>query len=74
MNSLNVFAERIKLLRIQSTLTQQQLGEAVGLSKQAINDIEHCRRTTTLDNLVAFANYFNVTTDYLLGLSDDPNS
>ena len=34
-------------------------------------DIEKGKKTTTIDNLVILAQYFKVSTDYLLGLSDD---
>ena len=72
MNSEKIFGERIKALRTNAKLTQFQLGETISLSKQAINDIENGRRTTTLKNLVLLAEFFDVSTDYLLGLSDSP--
>ena len=53
-------------------MTQKQLGDIVGLSMQAVNDIEKGRRDTTLIKLLAIADCFNVSIDYLVGRSDDP--
>ena len=72
MEKLNLFSERLKELRALSNLSQVELGKAIGLSKQTINDIEHNRSKTTLDRAIVIAKYFNVSLDYLCGLSDDP--
>jgi len=73
MENINLFSERLKSLRKLNNLSQIQLGDAVGLSKQAINDIEHGRAKTTLDRVIMFAKFFKVTTDFLLGLSNIAN-
>lgn len=66
------FAQRIYELRRAAGMTQKQLGDIVGLSMQAVNDIEKGRRDTTLIKLLAIADCFNVSIDYLVGRSDDP--
>ena len=66
------FAGRLKKLRLLKGLTQSELGEVVGLKKQAINDIEHARATTVTEKLVTLARYFGVSIDYLVVESDDP--
>lgn len=68
----NIFCERIRSLRISCNLSQQQLGEILGISKPAVSDIERGRRTTTIEKLVEIADYFDVSLDYLVGRSDDP--
>jgi len=68
----NIFGERVKTLRAASKLTQQQLGELVGLSKQAINDIEKGRRGTLVFKAVMIARHLNTTVEYLCGMSDLP--
>lgn len=73
MGSENIFGQRICQLRKTSGMTQKQVGEVVGLSMQAINDIEKGRRDTTQSKLVAFAEFFGVTIDYLVGKSDFPD-
>ncbi|MCL2772373.1 MAG: helix-turn-helix domain-containing protein [Oscillospiraceae bacterium] len=66
----NIFAERVKEMRLSKNLKQIELGNILSLSVQAINDIEKGRKITTFDSLVILAEYFNVSTDWLLGVSD----
>lgn len=66
------FSARLKELRLSKSLSQRALGEVIGLKPQAINDMEHDRVKTTLDRACALADYFDVSLDYLCGLSDDP--
>jgi len=70
MFSKNIFSVRVRELRLSKNLKQIELGKILNLSVQAINDIERGRRTTTFENLCILAEYFNVSADYLLGLSD----
>lgn len=70
-NYLTTFSKRIKLLRTQFNISQQTLGEVAGLSKQAINDIEKGRRTTTITKAILIARYFNTTVEYLAGVTDN---
>ena len=72
MFNQNKFSQRIKELRIGHGLSQEALGDIIGISKPAVSDIERMRRTTTIEKLAELASYFNVSSDYLLGLSDDP--
>ena len=67
-----IFGRRIFQLRKQAGLKQRELGEAVGLSNKAVSTIESGSRGTTIEKLVLLAEYFHVSTDYLLGLTDDP--
>lgn len=69
----NIFGNRVKQLRINSGMSQPQLGEEIGLSKQAINDIEKGRRQTTLEKAIAIAKLFNTTVEYLCGETDNPD-
>lgn len=70
----DLFCQRLKELRQSKKINQTELGQEVGLSMQAVSDIENGRRTTTIDKIIAFADYFNVTLDYLVGRSDDKNT
>ena len=72
MAEQNIFGERIYQLRKAAGLKQKELGEAVGLSHKAISTIEGGTRGTTVDKLMELAYYFHVSTDYLLGITDDP--
>jgi transcriptional regulator with XRE-family HTH domain len=53
-------------------LSQSQLAEKSALQPSAISHFEQERRSPSFDNLRRLANALNVTTDYLLGRSDDP--
>lgn len=66
------FADRLKELRLKSNMSQSAVGEAIGIKKQAINDMEHNRCKTSLDKAIALADYFDVSLDYLVGRSDNP--
>lgn len=66
---LKVFSERLTKLRQKKELTQQQLGEILQIPRVSITRYETAERTPTVDHLVQFAQFFNVPSDYLLGLS-----
>lgn len=68
----NLFPERLKELRKSKNLTQSEIGTLLNVTKIQISDIENGKKSTTIDNLIILSEYFNVSTDYLLGLSDDP--
>jgi len=62
--------KRLRQLREQLNLSPDELGQAVGISRQQIGRYEANRTDATTDTLVKFADFFDVTTDYLLGRSD----
>lgn len=72
MDNQKIFSERVHELRKKRGLSQKELGEAVGLSHKAISTLEGGSRGTTIEKLIALAQFFNVSTDYLLGLTDRP--
>ena len=72
MDKENIFGERVYLFRKQAGLSQKQLGVVLGLSNKAICTMEGGSRGTTIERLVMLAEYFHVSTDYLLGITDDP--
>lgn len=72
MDFQKIFGERIAQRRKELNLTQQQLGEIAGLSKQAINDIEHGRRSTLVIKAIDIARALNTTVEYLGGATDNP--
>ena len=72
------FALRFKMLRTETGLTQNQLIEDFCIkmnrpeftNKASLSQYENAKRIPDVDVLVLWAKYFNVTVDYLLGLSD----
>lgn len=64
--SLALIGERIKKLRREKRVTQEQLGKAVGVSTQAVSKWE-CGGTPDVDVMPRIADYFGVTLDALFG-------
>jgi len=67
-----ILAERLKELRLKKNIKQSELGKIVGLSDNAISDIERGYRLTSIEKLAALADYFDVSVDYLIGRTDNP--
>lgn len=65
-----VFSERLKELREEKELSKQQLAKAIGVSDVAISRWENNLRVPNIINLVSIAKFFDVSADYLIGLSD----
>lgn len=63
-----VFGKRLKEIRKQSHITQQQLGDMVGVTKVSICCYENGTRTPTLETLIDLADSLNVHLNYLLGV------
>ena len=61
---------RIKELRLDRGWTQQQLAEAVGVSRQSINSIERNRYVPSLALALTFSRVFNCPTDKLFALEN----
>jgi putative transcriptional regulator len=59
---------RVKELRIERGWTQQQLAEAVGVSRQSINSIERDRYVPSLPLALTFARVFGCSTDKIFTL------
>ena len=66
------FQERLLNLRKASGLTQKQLALASNLSEIGIKSYEQCKREPAYRQLLALADAFNVSIDYLVGRSDNP--
>ena len=66
------FAERLKEIRVARRLTQKQVYEAVGMSAIGYQRYEYGEREPAYQKLLALADYFDVSLDYLVGRSDDP--
>lgn len=69
--SQEIFAKRIRDLREQHNLTTRMLAEKIGITNAAISYYENCKREPTLTVMKAYAKYFKVTLDYLVGMEDE---
>lgn len=61
------FGQRLRILRTASSMTQNELADRIGATKQAISQYEHGKRTPDLDTLLFLCDLFGVTADYILG-------
>lgn len=62
-----IVGERIRMARKNKGLTQQELGDILGVSKVSICGYENGTRVPTLDNFVQLLDVLEVTPEYLLG-------
>lgn len=63
------FSDRLKYLRCQKKIDQKEFGKNFQLSKQTISAYEKGKAAPSLETLLRIADYFDVTTDYLLDRS-----
>lgn len=66
-----MFGKRLKLLRERNDLTQDQLAKKFNLLKSSISMYENNVRLPNVEIIKDFANYFKVSTDYLLGIEEN---
>lgn len=64
-------SEILKTLRQEDGLTQNQLAKNIGIGQSTIVGYERGDREPTASNLIKYANYFNVSMDYLVGRTDE---
>ena len=69
----SVFASRLSQLRRERAVSQKKAAEALGISQALLSHYEKGIRECGLDFVVRCSEYYNVTTDYLLGVSDSRN-
>ena len=65
-----ILGQRLKELRCEKHLTQREVAEALGLNSVTYLHYEKEQREPPLAVLASMAEYFGVSTDYLLGLTD----
>ena len=68
---LEKFAERLKALRIEKGIKQSEMGDFLGCSSRNYQRIEYGETNVSATILMELADYFGVTTDYLLGRSEE---
>ena len=71
MDIKEVFAQRLIQLREDNNITQQTLADDLEITRQSLSLYEKADRTINIDLLYKIAKYFDVSADYLLGLTDN---
>jgi transcriptional regulator with XRE-family HTH domain len=64
------FCERIKALRIERGLKQREMAKQFGLALSSYQAYEYATRYPEFPGLIAIADFFDVSLDYLVGRSD----
>lgn len=64
------FGERVRNLREDKDLTQSELGEQVNMTQRKSSYIERGKYEPSIDDIVSLCKFFNVSSDYLLGIND----
>lgn len=63
--------ERIRNLREDKDLTQKQIGQLLNMSQTGYNQYEIGKNDIPTKILIKLANFYNTSTDYLLGLTNE---
>ena len=69
---LEGFGKRLKALRNEKKLKQTEMAEIMGITDRQYQRYEYGTREPAFRQLIALADYFDVSLDYLVGRSDDP--
>ena len=64
---------RIKDLREDEDITQKQLADYLNIKQNTYSQYENGQRQIPINALIKLAQYFNTSTDYILGLTNDRN-
>lgn len=70
MDVIEILAKRLKELRQENNYSQYEIADIIGIAQVTYSHYELGRRSVSIQNLVKIAKIYNVSTDYLLGLSD----
>lgn len=66
-----MFLKRLKDLREDSDLLQKQVAVALGITRQQYGLYEKGERQIPIDKLCLLASFYNTSTDYILGLTNE---
>jgi len=69
---MSIIINRVKELRTARGLTQEELAQAAGVSRQSINSIERNRYVPSLELALTFSRIFACSTDQIFQLENEP--
>ncbi len=67
-----LFGQRLREIREDRGKSRKEMADLMKVSKTQVNDIENGKSGTNLDRFYLLCKYYNVSADYLLGITDDP--
>lgn len=68
------YRTRLRNIREDRDLTQAQVGAVINKSQQGYNHIEAGRAELKIDDLIRLCRFYNLSADYLIGISNTPKS
>ena len=69
---MSIVAERLKTLRASIGLSQKELAKKLGISQSGVNRYENDQSEASYNTLLVYADYFDVSLDYIYGRTDQP--
>jgi transcriptional regulator with XRE-family HTH domain len=69
---MEIVAKRLRTLRNGLNISQAKMAPIVGLKQSAINRYENDQAEPSCETLLRYADYFDVSLDYIFGRTDDP--
>lgn len=70
----SIFATRLRKLLESQKITMTELAREIGVTRQAVSQYQDGSTQPNAETITNIANYFDVSTDYLLGLADNPTT
>ena len=67
-----LFGVRLLELRVQKDFSQKAVADLLGVTRTQVSDIENGKSGTNLDRFYQLCEFYQVSADYLLGITDDP--
>ncbi len=68
------YRQRLRDIREDRDLTQAEIGKVLNKSQQGYNHIEIGRAELKIDDLIALCRFYNLSADYIIGLTNKPTS
>lgn len=72
MFTKELFGQRLRELRKNANERQDDLAAVLGVTKAQISDMEKGNKSTTLEKFALICEHYKVSSDYLLGMKDQP--
>ena len=69
---MKTYTERLRELREDNDLKQKQIADILGTTQQVYSRYENGLNQIPIHHLVTLSNFYNVSVDYILGLTDNP--
>ena len=69
---MKIVADRLRLLRNKLGLSQAKLGKVLSLKQATLNRYENDQASPPFETMLRYADYFDVSLDYIFGRTDEP--